>query len=165
MAQMVVFYFKSNNVVSDKEKERYAFPINEVRDILVYREPTRMPDAPCGIKGLLNVRGEVIPIVYLGDILNYSVDYDTAKIIIVSVENERIGFVVQGIEEITKYEEGDISESPYSESSEYSVGVVKVYLSDSVNVENSESTQVKKRKYSLATMLDVRKIMKINSNI
>lgn len=43
----------------------YGLPILAVKEILQHEEPTRVPGAPPSIRGVLNVRGQVVPVVDL----------------------------------------------------------------------------------------------------
>jgi purine-binding chemotaxis protein CheW len=45
--------------------ESYAIGILRVREILEYQPPTRVPQTPASIRGVINLRGKVIPIVDL----------------------------------------------------------------------------------------------------
>jgi purine-binding chemotaxis protein CheW len=46
--------------------ERYAVGILSVREILQYGRPTRVPCAPAWIRGVINLRGSVVPVIDLG---------------------------------------------------------------------------------------------------
>ncbi len=43
----------------------YGLPILKVKEILQFEEPTRVPGAPASIRGVINVRGSVVPVVDL----------------------------------------------------------------------------------------------------
>jgi purine-binding chemotaxis protein CheW len=43
----------------------YGLPILAVKEILQYEEPTRVPGAPASVRGVINVRGAVVPVVDL----------------------------------------------------------------------------------------------------
>ena len=44
----------------------YGIPILKVKEILQYEPPTRVPGTPASIRGVVNVRGAVVPVVDLG---------------------------------------------------------------------------------------------------
>jgi purine-binding chemotaxis protein CheW len=48
------------------KEDRFAFCIEDVREILTYEESTRVPLMPLFLKGIFNLRGQVIPLVDLG---------------------------------------------------------------------------------------------------
>lgn len=43
----------------------YGLPILSVKEILQYEEPTRVPGAPASVRGVVNVRGAVVPVLDL----------------------------------------------------------------------------------------------------
>ena len=45
--------------------ETYAVEIGETQEVLRYREPKRVPHAPRHVLGVINLRGQIIPIVGL----------------------------------------------------------------------------------------------------
>ncbi len=45
--------------------EEYAFPILRVKEILPFESLTRVPGTPASIRGVINVRGSVVPVVDL----------------------------------------------------------------------------------------------------
>lgn len=59
--------------------EDYAVPIEEVREVLPYEAPSRVPRAAPSLLGVLNLRGQVIPVVDLGIHLGASVQERTSE--------------------------------------------------------------------------------------
>ncbi|MDH5804985.1 MAG: chemotaxis protein CheW, partial [Gemmatimonadota bacterium] len=47
------------------DQEEYAVELLKVREIMEYREPTVVPMTPAAVRGVINVRGKVVPIVDL----------------------------------------------------------------------------------------------------
>jgi purine-binding chemotaxis protein CheW len=43
--------------------ETYAHSVARVREIIPYAEPTPVPGAPSSVAGILNIRGNVVPII------------------------------------------------------------------------------------------------------
>jgi len=66
--------------------EEYALEVLRVREILRYAEVTRVPTAPPSIRGVLNLRGSVVPVVDLAVKLNLPDTPVTARTCIVIVE-------------------------------------------------------------------------------
>jgi len=83
------------------DKEEYAFDIEEVQEIIRYDAITPVPQAPDFIEGILNLRGSVIPIVSLPQRLGFEERItEKTKIIVCSVKDEKIGFIVDDVSEI-----------------------------------------------------------------
>ena len=66
------------------EDEDYAIDIMRVQEIRSYEEPTRMANSPSFIKGVINLRGVIVPIVDLRMKLNISkVEYNDFTVVII----------------------------------------------------------------------------------
>ncbi len=97
--------------------EEYAFDIEEVQEIIRYDTITPVPEAPGYMEGILNLRGSVIPVVSLPDRLGFSYEADDkTKIVVCSVGSEKIGFVVDDVNEILFVEDNYISKSTDQEA-------------------------------------------------
>ena len=83
-------------------KEEYAIDILRVQEIRSYEEPTRMVNAPAFIKGVVNLRGVIVPIVDLRMKLNLDqVEYnDFTVVIILNVRGTVIGAVVDSVSDV-----------------------------------------------------------------
>jgi len=83
-------------------KEEYAIDILRVQEIRSYEEPTRMVNAPSFIKGVVNLRGVIVPIVDLRMKLNLDqVEYnDFTVVIILNVRGTVIGAVVDSVSDV-----------------------------------------------------------------
>lgn len=97
--------------------EEYAFDIEEVQEIIRYETITPIPEAPQYVEGILNLRGSVIPIVSLPARLGFhSEPTEKSKIIVCSACGEKIGFIVDDVNEILFVEEQYISRAQSEES-------------------------------------------------
>ncbi|MDR7387269.1 MAG: chemotaxis protein CheW, partial [Armatimonadota bacterium] len=52
-------------VVVRLDRERYGVPIEHVHEIIRMQEVTRIPRAPSFVEGVINLRGQVIPVIDL----------------------------------------------------------------------------------------------------
>ena len=94
------------------DNEEFAFDIEDVQEIIKYDEITPIPDAPEFIEGILNLRGQVIPIMSLPKRLNFEEKIDDkTKIIVCLIKDERIGFIVDDVIEILFVEDKYISKA------------------------------------------------------
>lgn len=94
--------------------EEYGLEILKVREIISVMEITEVPQVPHFIKGVINLRGRVIPIVDLR--LKFTmpaVDYTRETcIIVVNVKDLLMGVVVDTVAEVLDIDEKDIDPSP-----------------------------------------------------
>jgi len=92
--------------------EEYAFDIEEVQEIIRYDTITPVPEAPGFMEGILNLRGSVIPVISLPDRLGFGYEVtEKTKIIVCSVGEEKIGFIVDDVNEILFVEDQFVSKA------------------------------------------------------
>lgn len=97
-------------VVFKLSNESYAVDIMNVSEITEPKKSTKVPNAPDFVEGIINLRGEIIPIIDLKkrfDIDNNSKSTDR-RIIVVNVENKNVGFMVDTADEVITIDEKDI---------------------------------------------------------
>jgi len=82
--------------------QRYAFPVQAVEEVLPLVEPTWMPAWPENALGLINVRGELLPLLDVAPILGRppSVVHATDRIVVVAAFDRRWGVLVEGVEDV-----------------------------------------------------------------
>lgn len=101
-------------VVFRLDKEEYGLDIMKVNGIERYQEVVNIPNSPEYIEGMINLRGEVLPIFSLRKKFNLrdkDVDDDT-KIIVAYTNNIKVGFVVDAVREILQIDEEDVEAAP-----------------------------------------------------
>ena len=98
--------------------EEYGIGILEIKEIIGMMPITPVPQTPGFVKGVVNLRGKVIPVIDLR--LRFgmpSVDYtERTCIIVVEMEEQEttvlIGIVVDAVSEVLNIKTGDIEETP-----------------------------------------------------
>jgi purine-binding chemotaxis protein CheW len=96
---------ESNQLLTFKlGTETYGIQINKVREILTYPTVTPIPDASAWVKGVINLRGEVAPVIDLRIRFNINMDpIYTQRTIIIAVktqDNRMIGLVVDEVSDM-----------------------------------------------------------------
>lgn len=83
-------------------KEEYAIEINNVHEINRINEITHFPGAPFFIIGMVDLRGEIIPILNLRRLFGFQdLDMDNnTKIIVVELEKKKIGILIDSVSDI-----------------------------------------------------------------
>jgi len=90
--------------------EEYGVLITEVREIIGVMEITTIPQSPAYIKGVINLRGKVIPITDLRtkfDMPERSHDQKTC-IIVMEVSGKNVGMIVDVVSEVMKIDASEI---------------------------------------------------------
>lgn len=82
--------------------ENYAIDILTVKEIRGYESVTKIANAPPFIKGVINLRGDIVPIVDLRIKFNVGqVTYDEFTIVIVlHIRSRIVGIVVDGVSDV-----------------------------------------------------------------
>jgi len=82
--------------------EEYGIDILRVQEIRSYEEPTRIANAPAFIKGVVNLRGVIVPIVDMRLKFNLpQVNYDSFTVVIVLNIGKRVmGMVVDAVSDV-----------------------------------------------------------------
>lgn len=83
--------------------EEFAIDIKDIDEIIRYEGITQIPKAPKFVKGIINLRGEVIPIVSLQERLKFkeSLSEDT-KILVSRIRGMKLGFLVDNVNEVSE---------------------------------------------------------------
>lgn len=98
--------------------ERYGVDIERIREIIEYGQVTAVPMAPAHIRGVINLRGHVVPIVDIGSRLGLrsaNIANRACNIIVemeVDGESVPLGFTVQSVEEVVDIEDAKIETAP-----------------------------------------------------
>jgi len=98
--------------------EEYAIDILRVQEIRSYEEPTRMVNSPGFIKGVINLRGTIVPIADLRIKLNIEeVAYnDFTVVIILNIGGTVVGAVVDAVSDVVSLSEDSIKPAPQFDS-------------------------------------------------
>lgn len=114
--------------------ECYGFPILKVKEIIGLTEATRVPGTPDFVRGVINLRGRVIPVIDLKLRLGLGTTEDTDYTCIIVVEHEgedqsvQVGMVVDTVFEVIDIPEEIIEDAPglgVSDRAKYIKGLAK----------------------------------------
>ena len=94
--------------------EEYGIDILKVQEIRSYEQPTRIANAPDFIKGVVNLRGVIVPIVDLRLKLGCpTAEYNSFTVVIVlNVRNRVVGAVVDSVSDVLELSKDAIRPSP-----------------------------------------------------
>ena len=106
--------------------EYYGVDILKVQEIRGYDTVTRIPDAPTWLKGVINLRGTIVPVIDLRIKFRLShVEYNEFTVmIILSLSNRTVGIVVDAVSDVTQLGVDQIKPAP-----EFGAGVDTRYIS------------------------------------
>lgn len=115
------------------EHEEYGIEITRVQEIILLGEITRVPQTPPHIKGLINLRSTVIPIVDLRTRFGMppGENTDETRIMVVNVRGRVVGIIVDAVNEVLRITRETIAPTPPTVA-----GLGRDYLTGLVKLEN-----------------------------
>jgi purine-binding chemotaxis protein CheW len=113
-------------VVFSLGREEYSLPIKQVQEIIRYTEPRSIPNAYSCVGGVINLRGKIVPVCDLAQLLGLDDEREgAAKIVIVETEAGIAGLVVDEVDEVLTVDEQQL-EAPPTSRNEHIQAIVKV---------------------------------------
>jgi purine-binding chemotaxis protein CheW len=87
------------------EKERYAIRIDEIHEIIKMQDITLFPNVKPYVKGVINLRGKVVPVLSLRQLFGMPEisDSKTTRIIVVRHREDTIGVIVDHVSQVTTF--------------------------------------------------------------
>ncbi|AQS43967.1 chemotaxis protein CheW [Bacillus velezensis] len=121
--KMIVF------MINGKE---YAISVSQVKSIEKWQKPTRVPGVESYIRGVINLRGVITPVLDLRKRLNQPEQDITeeTRIIIISYRDADVGWVVDEANDVITVHENEIESAPESETKETDVWIKQIVKQD-----------------------------------
>ena len=94
--------------------EEYGIEILKVREIIGLMDITSVPQTPDYMKGVINLRGKVIPVIDLRLKFSMTEQVHTQETctIVVEVNDSLIGIIVDTVSEVVDVGDGEVEETP-----------------------------------------------------
>jgi purine-binding chemotaxis protein CheW len=118
------------------QAESYGIDVLKVREIIRHTNITLVPQMPAYIRGVINLRGKIIPVMDLRKRFEFPNAAHTEQTCIIVVQVKlpdgkatQMGLVVDGVEEVINIAENDIEETPSFGGqicTDYIIGIAKV---------------------------------------
>ena len=119
-------------LVDKQKKEEYAIPIEQIREIRAVEAITNIPKAKSYVKGIMNLRGLIIPVIdvkeKLGIVSEGQTNSSKQRILVTDVDGTQTGFLVDEVDQVMRIQTKDLESAPQSvlESHNYIKGIVKL---------------------------------------
>ena len=89
--------------------DEFTIPILKVREIINTPTITTLPQSPHYMKGIINIRGRIIPVVDLRELVSMGgAGGDDSKIVVISNRNKVFGILVDSISSVINIEDSSI---------------------------------------------------------
>ena len=126
-----------NYIIFHLKDETFAVPVSIAYEIIKYQEPMEVPEVKSFIKGVINVRGNIFPVIELREKFDMPVKEADIETVIILIDFEikekkyNIGMIVDRVSSIMEIDEIDILSVPQvgSKYNPYFVeGIFKITL-------------------------------------
>jgi purine-binding chemotaxis protein CheW len=139
------------------KNEEYGIDISDVREIIGIQKITEVPDMPHSIRGVINLRGKIIPVLDIR--IRFSLEEkeynERTSIIVVNIQDTDVGLIVDAVSEVL-----DINNSDIEETSEVGRGDANNYIKGYGKVSNSVKILL-----DIQSLLFGHELLQINDNI
>ncbi|NCO35341.1 MAG: chemotaxis protein CheW [Armatimonadetes bacterium CG2_30_59_28] len=93
--------------------EEFAVEVGQVQEIVEMLAITRLPRAPHFIKGIINLRGKILPVIDLRERLGLPEQCTEAqRIVITRLEDQSVGMIVDAVTEVLRIPQATIEPPP-----------------------------------------------------
>ena len=119
-------------LLGEQNKENYAIPIEQVREIRAVESITHIPNARPYVKGIMNLRGLIIPVIdvkeKLGLISEGQTNSAKQRILVIEVNGIQTGLLVDEVDQVMRIQTKDLESAPQTvlESHNYIKGIAKL---------------------------------------
>jgi len=105
---------KGKNLTFNVDNEIYGFEIKYVRQIIGLQDITPVPEQPKYIKGIINLRGQIIPVMDIRlKFQKEEKDYDDRTcIVVLDVDDLSLGVIVDRVSEVIEIADENITDAP-----------------------------------------------------
>jgi purine-binding chemotaxis protein CheW len=104
-------------VIFSLGSEEYALPITRVQEIIRYTEPRLVASKTAWIRGVINLRGKIVPVCDLAERLGLGLERsDVAKIVIVETQTGTAGVIVDDVEEVLTVDDAQLEDVPAADA-------------------------------------------------
>ena len=138
------------------EEEQYGIDISRIKEIIAAMDITHIPKTPDFVKGVINLRGSIIPVVDVRlkfGMPEREMDVNTA-IIIYEVNKVYIGFIVDQVEDVLSLNDENISDAPH-----FGTNIDTSFIENVAEVENDVIMLLNLEKiFEAEELLDISKL-------
>jgi purine-binding chemotaxis protein CheW len=125
--EVVVFTLKDTKT---KRSEIYGVNVKQIQEIRNVEKITRLPKSPEFVKGIMNLRGQIITIIDVKQKLDFDTNDEenqNPSILISKINDQTLGFLIDDVDEVVRIDAKDIDRNTLenSDSASYLQGFVK----------------------------------------
>ncbi|CAE6491908.1 MAG: chemotaxis protein CheW [Candidatus Nitrosotenuis sp.] len=119
------------SLTDGQKKEEYAIPIEQVREIRAVESITQIPNSKSYVKGIMNLRGLIVPVIDVKDKLGMKSNAESnakQRILVADLRNSLAGLLVDEVDHVMRIQTDSVDDPPQNilDSNNYIKGIVKV---------------------------------------
>ncbi|MDP9043933.1 MAG: chemotaxis protein CheW [Pseudomonadota bacterium] len=93
--------------------EEYGIEILKVQEIRSHEPTTRVAGAPAGVVGVLNLRGDIVPVIDLRERFGMAVGFGAETVtVVVNIAGKTVGLVVDSVSDVVPIAAAEIKAAP-----------------------------------------------------
>lgn len=98
-------------VIFSVGREEYAVAIDSVKEVESWRRPTPVPEAPATVEGVIDLRGDIIPVMDLAKrfATQHTRTPEESRIMVMEIGGRQVGFVVDEVTEVHSVAAGAVT--------------------------------------------------------
>lgn len=131
LVSLDAFQVVTFSLMDGQKKENYAMPIEQIREIRAVESITKVPKAKSYVKGIMNIRGHIIPVIDVKEKLvldsDKNINSSKQRILVAEVNNSLTGLLVDEVDQVMRIQTKDIEPAPQGAlvSRNYVKGIAK----------------------------------------
>ncbi len=110
--RLEILLFSLGLDANTQREEVFGLNVFKIREVIQVPEITRAPDMPVGVKGLVSLRGVMIPVIDLAHFCGMAVEEPASKLIVTEYNKSTQALLVGSVEQILRLEWNDIKVPP-----------------------------------------------------
>ena len=146
--------------------EEYAVEILRVQEIRGWQKPNPLPNVPSYVKGVVDLRGTVVPIIDLREKFHLNASHDSTTVVIVvhviTNQGERIvGLVVDAVSDVHSFDLSSLQPAPDISSSiqnQFVLGLATIENETGQQQEVSDEGGARGKRGQMVILIDIDKL-------
>lgn len=153
------------------KKEEFAIAIDRVQEIRGWQDPNPLPNVPVFVKGVIDIRGTVVPIIDLRERFHLPADFSATTVVIVvnvmTQKSERtVGLVVDAVSDVQQFDLNNLQAPPDISNtidSQYIQGLTTIFGQNKKEAETKDTVDISEAKTNKGQMVIVIDLDKLAS--
>lgn len=87
------------------EGDQYAIRIQDIHEIIKMQDITQIPNVKSYVKGVINLRGQIVPVISLRKLIEDKEYSKATRIVVVNNREDTVGIVVDRVNKVTTFSE------------------------------------------------------------